>query len=581
VGLLLVSGTTFGVETLYTSPRTEKLQSAVRAVRLSHVAMLNQETGLRGYILTHDPRYLEPYEFGRRELTHMDALIGWLDGWPDLSGEYLGVRLSEEAWTIQIAEPTIRSGSVDLDRSKHLFDVYRDHEARLERGLDGRLNSLSGVRSRILITGAAAQLAFFGLALVISRRRMRRLLREIVRPVAAVLGVIHAVGDGRLDPVKREPGPSELKDIQAGLDDMITALASERTTREARAREASERAASLGQILDSAREFSGSLNLRYVLRTLGRSACAASEAPRVVIWIFDDAGSRLNAHFDSDVAEGAPLALAPTDIGSGLVGRAARHGRTVTPDAGLAAGESARAPEEMAVPLIVGARVVGVLQLLGGSVDRLRAERREMLEILASHGAAAMESSRLHQAVEERSHRDGLTKLYNRRRLEEDLVIEVKRSRRYQSALSFVMIDVDHFKRFNDSYGHIKGDEVLEAIGQVMEKTLRDTDTAYRYGGEEFSVLLRDTPLAGAAEFAERLRGRIESHFQKSLPASPVTVSIGAAFFAAEMKTPSALIEGADSALYEAKRLGRNHVVTGPLASGDAANPDRLDTLPS
>jgi len=181
--------------------------------------------------------------------------------------------------------------------------------------------------------------------------------------------------------------------------------------------------------------------------------------------------------------------------------------------------------------------------------------------MLASHGAAALESARLHQAVEERSHRDALTKLYNRRRLEEDLEAEIKRARRYQAALTFVMMDVDHFKRFNDSYGHAKGDEILEELGHVIQGTVRDTDTAYRFGGEEFSILLRETSLAGGTQFAERLCRRIEAHFQLSHPASPVTSSLGVACFSADMQTRSALIEAADAALYEAKRLGRNRVV--------------------
>jgi diguanylate cyclase (GGDEF)-like protein len=563
--LLVVSAISFAAETTYLTPRSETLGLAVRAVRLSHVAMLNQETAVRGYILTHALRFLDPYEVGRRELARQsEFLIGSLAAYPDLARNFLEVRLAAQTWTLEAAEPSIARHAADLDRHKELFDTYRSHQGRLEQNLEARMNLLVRERAHLLALAGVVQLLLFGLAMMVSRRRLTRLQTDIGGPVIAVVDAIQSVRKGALNPVKRQPAPTELTEIQVGLDEMIGALVSERASREARTLEVAERATVLRQILDSAREFSGSLNLRYVLRTLGRASGRVAGAPRAVIWLIDDVGNHLRAGFDGDAADGIPVGLDALEIGAGLVGRAARYARTVTPDVPNFSSPSAavEVADEMAVPLIVGARVVGVLQLLGGGVQRLVADRREILEILASHGAAAIESSRLHQAVEERSYRDALTKLYNRRRLEEDLETELKRARRYKSALSFVMMDVDHFKRFNDTYGHAKGDAILEELGHVLETTIRNTDTAYRYGGEEFSVLLRETPASGAVEFAERLRRRIELHFKSANPASPVTSSIGVATFSSDMRGPSALVEAADAALYEAKRSGRNRVMS-------------------
>jgi len=538
--LLIVTAVSFIVEMGYLAPRSETVRLALRAERLSHVAMLDEETGVRGYLLTHDQRFLEPYENGQRDLLlQTERLTGALSAFPELARDFVEVRVSQQAWQVELADSTVANRPVDLHRGRQLFDIYRVHQGRFEQLIEARLNTLVRGRTRLLALGGIIQIILFGLAMWISHRRLRRLQEQVGRPVAAVVDAIHAVRQGFLGPVKFQPGPEELTEIQVGLGDMIAALTSERAAREARTRDADERAAVLRQILDSAREFSGSLNVRYVLRTLGRAACASTGAARAAIWLFAEDGRQLRMAFDTESKDGISTDAAVIEMGAGLVGRAARYARTVTPDAASGGlGDAPPLQDEMAVPLIVGARVVGVMQLVNGGVAGLGDDRREILEILASHGAAAVESARLHQTVEERSYRDALTKLYNRRRLEEDLETELKRSRRYGSPLSFVMLDVDHFKRFNDTYGHGKGDQILEELGNLLDTTVRNTDTAYRYGGEEFSVLLRETYAPGAAEFAERLRRRIEEHFQSTHPASPVTASIGVATFSSDMRGP-------------------------------------------
>ena len=160
---------------------------------------------------------------------------------------------------------------------------------------------------------------------------------------------------------------------------------------------------------------------------------------------------------------------------------------------------------------------------------------------------------------------DGLTGLANRRRLDETLAVEWRRGLRGQSPLALLMIDVDHFKAFNDTYGHQAGDAVLATVGQcIAASTKRASDLGARYGGEEFSVLLPGVNRSGALEIAERIRERLAA-FRQSQHELP-TVSIGLACFTpAAERTSHDLISAADLALYEAKHAGRDRVVISPV----------------
>jgi two-component system cell cycle response regulator len=176
---------------------------------------------------------------------------------------------------------------------------------------------------------------------------------------------------------------------------------------------------------------------------------------------------------------------------------------------------------------------------------------------------------------------DGLTKLYNHRHLQDELTRAFEESQRYQRPLSFVIVDLDFFKKVNDTYGHAVGDDVLKAISKIFQEAIRSTDLAARYGGEEFALMLPETVLDHALEFAEQIRRAIELTpvLTQAGPIS-VTVSIGVATAPhARIKSSKELIVAADKALYRAKKNGRNQVqaadvgrVTRQLAKGtDAA----------
>jgi diguanylate cyclase (GGDEF)-like protein len=162
---------------------------------------------------------------------------------------------------------------------------------------------------------------------------------------------------------------------------------------------------------------------------------------------------------------------------------------------------------------------------------------------------------------------DPLTKIFNRRYLDRRLDEEIARAARYSLDLSVLMLDIDHFKRVNDTYGHQAGDTALTTLGCLIKAALRDLDVVARYGGEEFTVICTNTAIAGAALVAERLRVLIESHKFSITDSSGaaqsinLTISIGATGFAGNVGSKINLIQAADEALYRAKGEGRNRVI--------------------
>jgi two-component system, cell cycle response regulator len=210
---------------------------------------------------------------------------------------------------------------------------------------------------------------------------------------------------------------------------------------------------------------------------------------------------------------------------------------------------------------------------------RLREENRQLIETLSAKNQALLEMNReLEAKIHARTHElaeansrlaqlavtDGLTGLYNHRHFHERLALEVERSQRNGLPLSLFMIDVDHFKQYNDHHGHPAGDEVLRQLARILGDGRRANDVVARYGGEEFAIVLVDTAKFAAAKLAERLRERVAEHaFPRgdSQPDGRITISIGVATCPDDAGDPETLVRSADSALYAAKHAGRDRVV--------------------
>jgi diguanylate cyclase (GGDEF)-like protein len=196
----------------------------------------------------------------------------------------------------------------------------------------------------------------------------------------------------------------------------------------------------------------------------------------------------------------------------------------------------------------------------------LRQKEQELRSLNQSlETQVAQRTKELQQANEKLSElamTDPLTKLFNRRAFFQKFNEEIERSRRYKHVIVVAMIDVDHFKTFNDMEGHVHGDEALKRVAQLFSSNIRKTDVLARYGGEEFILMMPETPTESALEICDRLRATIESTlFQGQKETAYLTVSIGLATFPKDGDSAEDLVKAADAALYEAKEGGRNRVV--------------------
>jgi diguanylate cyclase (GGDEF)-like protein len=235
----------------------------------------------------------------------------------------------------------------------------------------------------------------------------------------------------------------------------------------------------------------------------------------------------------------------------------ARGGRIVSADGSVvASGDVDGEGERLVLPLTASGERFGTLELVGDSFSQ---EQRMNAASLAAHAVVALENARLHDLVERQALVDGLTGLANRRAASEALHAEAARAERLETPLSLVLVDLDEFKEVNDVHGHSVGDEVLRVFAAVLRETLRESDIAGRWGGEEFLLLLPGADEEGAAQLAERVRIALAARGIPSVPGLRVTASFGVAEYAGETKTEE-LVAAADSALYRAKRAGKDRV---------------------
>lgn len=269
--------------------------------------------------------------------------------------------------------------------------------------------------------------------------------------------------------------------------------------------------------------------------------------------------------------EGGGPAVGTTFSGTeSLASLAARSGATMKRDrAGLrpvhilAAGERfAFTPHvAVAVPLVRNDEMAGVL--VTWSADHIDEAAISALEMIAPYAAMQVIHAGELGLMRHLAERDALTGLHNRRGFDQQLDAEIARFERYRRPFALIMMDLDHFKKVNDQYGHEAGDEVLRKMGEIIATSLRDVDIAARFGGEEFALLLPETDKSDAVEIAERIRKRVEAaEIHAAGHKIHVTTSAGVAAMPERNVEVGQIVRVADQLLYEAKRSGRNRVVT-------------------
>jgi diguanylate cyclase (GGDEF)-like protein len=231
--------------------------------------------------------------------------------------------------------------------------------------------------------------------------------------------------------------------------------------------------------------------------------------------------------------------------------------------------------DALVVPIQRSGQLMGAMELYLNEWRELNEDQADLLNGVASQAAIAISHAQLFQAQEETALTDELTKLPNRRALAQRFLQETQRARRHHSALAFLMIDLDHFKHVNDTYGHLNGDAVLAELASILSNGLRESDVCARYGGEEFALILPETTESGARVLAERIRAKVASAtFAGGLK---LTISVGVAA-TQEPSIYTQLIDRADQALYAAKQGGRNQVraadMRGPAPKTHQAKPE-------
>ncbi|WP_027720702.1 sensor domain-containing diguanylate cyclase [Maridesulfovibrio zosterae] len=228
---------------------------------------------------------------------------------------------------------------------------------------------------------------------------------------------------------------------------------------------------------------------------------------------------------------------------------------------------SPNAGRVLALPLVSRGDKFGCLVMLCDKNIRLAKDQVSTLNAAVNHLSLALNNALMFTKIKTRADRDGLTRVFNRRSFDERLVEEFKRHQRLNTDLSLLMIDLDHFKNINDTYGHLAGDMVLERVARLFESTFRSTDFIARYGGEEFVILLPHTKEADAEMLAERVRVKIE---KTNMPYQDKNIKVTASIGVSSVRPGSLekdveILRKADDALYNAKEQGRNRVMVSPM----------------
>ncbi len=294
--------------------------------------------------------------------------------------------------------------------------------------------------------------------------------------------------------------------------------------------------------------------------------CAALvSCDRSVLWLTDASDTRLERGGNPAVS---------VRFGEGLAGRVAERKKPLivrdgARDSRLIAEEqrcSAASFAMLLLPLVAGNQVMGVVQLERDAPGAFTRRDETRLQSLASQAAATLANVRAHQDIYSQAVTDALTGLFNRRHMQAVLADERRRAQRYGHPLSVIMLDVDGFKSYNDTYGHVQGDVLLKMLAGILQGGVRSVDSVGRFGGEEFIVIMPETPSGEAYQTAERLRLAVAHTIFPGFADDPAlavfkTISLGVATFPDITDDTQALVTLADNALYRAKRGGRNQTI--------------------
>jgi diguanylate cyclase (GGDEF)-like protein len=320
------------------------------------------------------------------------------------------------------------------------------------------------------------------------------------------------------------------------------------------------------------------LDIQEMLRQVTGIIKRAIPFDRISLYLLDENKEKLNLYFFSGLDVKQKINL---DMGQGTPGRIVESGEHAQihdlavfyetfndfvhfPD------EEKRDGSYIGVALKVHNATIGVIGMDSAKKFGLGVDDMDFMAVLSHQIAAGIDRARLFEKIQQLSQLDGLTGLYNHRMFQSRLRQEMSRRNRTQKPLSLIMLDIDHFKQFNDNYGHQAGDAVLKELSLIITSQSRcaSIDVCCRYGGEEFAVIMPELELHNAVKVAERIRKVVENNefsISENNTAAKVTISLGVSgITGADDMGPEELVKKADDALYLSKKNGRNRVSYSP-----------------
>ena len=546
------------------------------------------ESGQRGFVITRDPAYARSY--AERVDSAARTIARVVEQTNDNPLQHARAQkialLMKERSTILLQPLNLArrgdfSGAVAViasGRGRELMDAisvraqgFLDEERALQSTRqDAAVQRLeSGKRLAILGAIAVALVVVGSFAL---------LVRAIRRPLATMMRAMTALGSGEQDArIDTAMGSREFTRLAVGYNAMADRLRGAVADQGTSERQLQIVNTELEQNTKSLRERGEVIELLGGMAHRMQAARTDDELAQIirvfVPQVLPDIPGALYAHNNSRNC------LAPVASWGGITVPiegfapercwALRRGQSHSvedPSREIVCGHVAENEVYHCEPLLAGGEVIGVLYLQG----RIGAENRFRMNVLTENIASALVNHRLQRSLREQTIRDPLTSLFNRRYMEETLKLEIARSSRAGTPLSLVMCDIDHFKRFNDEFGHDAGDSVLQMVAAEMRSRFRDGDVICRFGGEEFTIIAPGTTAEALAGRVETVRRAIAElavrHGNRTLGST--SMSFGIATWSDAMDRDGAtLIQAADMALYQSKRDGRNRATISMLAA--------------
>lgn len=558
-----------------TADLEERLDESTRGLALQQSLLghvLEAQTSLRGFALTGDETSLSPYtqaqqdflitlQLARVHAAHDPDTLATLDRAESLFATYLqefaapvielrlntdasdDIRSSNEQEMIQ----SLFAESSGRDAVDELKQLIRDTMRTQEDVFAGKLAESSKRRRQALIAGLAGPLVAVGIALLLTGGLLSRIADGLRRLAQAAAELAAGQTASELDISDNR----ELARASAGFNYMRRVVADR--DRQAVALDRLSRALQSSRTIDEAWTVAAGY-LPRLLPGLAGMICAYRASRDLIEPV---------RHWQlAEPPEGRYESFEPGDCWA-LRSGYPHHFR---PQSGDPACQHVLTEdhtlETLCVPLNGGEEIIGVMVLRTAPGAEISDSDRTTAGMVAETIALSIVNLKLREALHHQSIRDPLTGLYNRRYVDESLPRELSRSQRSGQPVSLIVLDADHFKRFNDSWGHDAGDAVLVGLARSIQAEARDMDIACRLGGEEFLLVLPRTTRDQAVAVAERLRSTVAElqirHDGKLLPA--VTVSLGVATSDSSWRDAATLIKQADQALYRAKTGGRNRV---------------------